>query len=341
MIEQYIFNRITADTTLQGLLSAGGGKYHLYPDVVPGALTFDRAVTFTVITTNDVFPAVESRTVQFNIFAKKASDRNAIATAMANIFNDDNLQASGGVGVIYSKRTSESSLGYNYDTKIYQSEASYYFKISPTYVEPETSIEAIFAIGIQGMAITSLVTPVIITGEDRLIQVAMWCSATPTSVLCDGVPMTLLMSHNSLSNIRVYYLKAPNLGSVNVTINFAVSSSICGNILLDGGVKQTGGPNVLNNVGLVGSVMASSSTVTPTVDECMVYGVCILNSAVANNPNAGANTVRRAQQSHVVGIDVGTFNSPAPVNPAGATTLNFTSTISANHYNMSWAWEKA
>ena len=131
MIEQYVFNRVTADATLQGLLSAGGGKYHVYPDVVPNGIDFDRAITFTLIVTNDVFPAAESRTVQFNIFAKSAADRHAIGAAIANLFNDDNLQSSGGTGVIYSKRQSESSLGYSYDTKLFQGEATYYFKIAP------------------------------------------------------------------------------------------------------------------------------------------------------------------------------------------------------------------
>jgi hypothetical protein len=129
MIEQYIFNRITGDTTLQSLLSAGGGKYNLYPDVVPAGVVFDRAVTFTVILTADVFPATESREVQFNIFTKKTSERNAIAQAIANLFNDDNNQTSGGVNVVYSIRRSESDLGYNYDDKLYQREATYYFKI--------------------------------------------------------------------------------------------------------------------------------------------------------------------------------------------------------------------
>lgn len=131
MIEQYVFNRITGNSALQSLLSAGGGKYHLYPDVVPNTITFDRAVTFTLIITNDVFPAVESRTVQFNIFAKTAADRHAIGKALADIFNNDSLEKSGGTGVIYSKRVSESSLGFSYDTKLYQGEATYYFKIAP------------------------------------------------------------------------------------------------------------------------------------------------------------------------------------------------------------------
>lgn len=131
MIEQYIFNRITGNSTLQSLLSAGGGKYHVYPDVVPNGIDFDRAITFTLLITNDVFPAVESRTVQFNIFAKTAADRHAIGAALADLFNDDNLQTSGGTSVIYSKRQSESSLGYSYDTKLFQGEATYYFKVAP------------------------------------------------------------------------------------------------------------------------------------------------------------------------------------------------------------------
>jgi hypothetical protein len=203
------------------------------------------------------------------------------------------------------------------------------------------AITPVFAVGHTANGVTTTSKAVVITGDDRLLQVTLWCSNIPTSVLCDGVAMTLMMSHASISTIRVYYLKAPNLGAVNVTINFAVSSQVVANILLDTGILQAGGPNVMNNVGLVGSVNVSSSSVTPSVDGCMVYGNCILNTSAANNPDAGANTTRRVQTSLAAGIDNGTFTALAPTSPAALTTLNFTSTALYNHYTMSWAWAPA
>jgi len=129
MIEQYIFNKITGDTTLQTLLSAGGGKYHLYPLVVPRGLEFDRAVTFTVINTGDAYPNIKSSNIQFNIFAKTHSDITSITEALSNLFNEDNHQVDGGLSMIFSIRTSEFDIAYDYDTKTYQRQASYYFKI--------------------------------------------------------------------------------------------------------------------------------------------------------------------------------------------------------------------
>jgi len=129
MIEQYVYNRITQDAALQALLSAGGGKYHIYPAVVPTGVTFTKAVTFTTIITTDAFPAIESRNVQFNIFAGTHSDAVAIAKALSDVFNDDNNQLEGGQAVVYSIRKSESDLGYNFDDKLYQREATYYFKL--------------------------------------------------------------------------------------------------------------------------------------------------------------------------------------------------------------------
>ena len=129
MIEQYVYNKIVADTTLQGLLTDGASGYNLYPNVVPRSLVFDRAVTFTTISTNDVFPNANSVSVQFNIFAKTHTDIVSIATALANLFNGDNLQSDGGVFMIYSQRRSESDLAFDFDTNIYHREATYYFKI--------------------------------------------------------------------------------------------------------------------------------------------------------------------------------------------------------------------
>jgi len=129
MIEQYVFNKIVADTTLQGLLTDGASGYNLYPNVVPRSLVFDRAVTFSTISTTDVFPNANSVNIQFNIFAKTHSDTVAISSALANIFNGDNAQVDGGIFMIYSQRRSESDLAFDFDTNIYHREATYYFKI--------------------------------------------------------------------------------------------------------------------------------------------------------------------------------------------------------------------
>lgn len=130
MIEQYVYNLITGDSTLQSLLSNGAGGYHLYPGVIPRGVTgFDQAVAFSVITTNDAYPNIESQVVQFNVFAKSHTTAANIAAALKALFNQDTRQTSGGIEVVYSERQSETDLGKDYDTDLYQRACSYYFKI--------------------------------------------------------------------------------------------------------------------------------------------------------------------------------------------------------------------
>lgn len=130
MIEQYVFNKITADPTLQALLTDGAGGYHLYPAVVPRGVETSNMLTFTRIGTTDVYPASESVNVQFNIFTKAHGQAVAIAEALSNLMNEDNNQPlTGGTAVVYSQRKSESDLGFDFDDKLYQREATYYFKL--------------------------------------------------------------------------------------------------------------------------------------------------------------------------------------------------------------------
>jgi hypothetical protein len=128
-LENYIFNKITEDTTLQTLLNAGGGKYHIYPNVIPRDTTFSQAITFTKIITNDVYPAASSSNVQFNIFASTHVKITEVAQALSDLFNGDNNNSDDGFNVIFSIRKSESDLGYDFDEKLYQREATYYFKL--------------------------------------------------------------------------------------------------------------------------------------------------------------------------------------------------------------------
>lgn len=131
MLEQFIYNKITEDTALQSLLSAGSDDFYLYPNVVPRSLMIDVAVTFTTIITTDVYPASKSVQVQFNIFAKSHSKTVEIAQALSDLFNESNNQydEDSKVGVVFSFRKSESDIGFDFDDDTYQREATYYFKI--------------------------------------------------------------------------------------------------------------------------------------------------------------------------------------------------------------------
>ncbi len=129
MIEQFIYDSIEQDETLQELLSAGSDGLHLYPTAVPRGIDGDNMVTFTLITTFDNFPAIQSRNVQFSIFTKTHTDGAIIAAALADLFNDNQRKTEDGVQVVYSIRASESNLGFDYDDNTYQREATYSFKM--------------------------------------------------------------------------------------------------------------------------------------------------------------------------------------------------------------------
>lgn len=129
MIEQFVYDKISQDETLQELLDAGSDGLHIYPSAVPTGIEADALLTFTVITTRDRFPNIEARSVQFGIFTKTHTAGNQIATALAALFNDNQRQTDDGVKVVYSIRESESDLGFDFDDKYYQREATYGFKM--------------------------------------------------------------------------------------------------------------------------------------------------------------------------------------------------------------------
>lgn len=133
MIEQYIYNKITEDETLQELLHAGSDDFYLYPGIIPrGVEDFDVAVAFSLITSTDVFPASRSVNVQFNIFGARHQNVADVAQALYDLFHEDHNQPGGdsGVDIVYSQRVSESDLGKSLDNEaLYQREATYYFKI--------------------------------------------------------------------------------------------------------------------------------------------------------------------------------------------------------------------
>lgn len=131
MIEEYIYTKVTQDPALQALLTDGVGGYNIYPGVIPrGVESFNVAVSFSLITTRDVYPVSKSVNVQFNIFSSEHIKTAQTAKALNDLFNEDNLQTVGDLKMVYSQRISESDLGKTLDNDaLYQREATYYFKL--------------------------------------------------------------------------------------------------------------------------------------------------------------------------------------------------------------------
>lgn len=131
MIEQYIYNRITQDETLQELLTAGSDGFHIYPNKVPRGTEFQQGVTFSRVGGGFVYPNLETILIQFSIFARTHAKLGEVSSAIANIFNEDHNQTSGDISIVYSqKQGNEFDLPSDLDDpNYYQRSVTYLFKI--------------------------------------------------------------------------------------------------------------------------------------------------------------------------------------------------------------------
>lgn len=128
-IKQFIFDTITGYAPLAEDLSDGSGGYNLFPGAVPRGIDPDKVITYSIIGTTDVYPALVSFDVQFSIFARTDTEAQAIAKLLGEVYNDSKNRVSGENAVLYSIRRSQSDLPYDYNNKTYQIEATYYFKL--------------------------------------------------------------------------------------------------------------------------------------------------------------------------------------------------------------------
>lgn len=131
MIEQYIYNKITEDETLQELLSAGSDGFHIYPTKVPRGVEFAQGVAFSRVGGGFVYPNLETITVQFSIFARTHTKLAEVAQAISNVFNEDHYQTSGDITIVYSqKQGNEFDMPSDLDDpNYYQRTVTYLFKI--------------------------------------------------------------------------------------------------------------------------------------------------------------------------------------------------------------------
>lgn len=127
MLEQAIFNEITADTTLAPKLQSGS-KYHVYPLFVPEGVLPDRAIAYTEIDQSLTYPILRTSLFQISCFAKTFAESIDLADDIDRIFNDLSEYNLGGVkGVTYVKFQGRSNL-YDTDAKLYQCIVELLFK---------------------------------------------------------------------------------------------------------------------------------------------------------------------------------------------------------------------
>ena len=127
MLEQAIFNEITADTTLASKLQSGS-IYHIYPLFVPEGVLPERAIAYTEIDQSLIYPILRTSLFQISCFAKTFAESIDLADDIDRIFNDLSEYNLGGVkGVTYVKFQGRSNL-YDTDAKLYQCIVELLFK---------------------------------------------------------------------------------------------------------------------------------------------------------------------------------------------------------------------
>ena len=118
-MEEGIFEEIKADTILSAKISAGDGRYHIYPLHIPDGVMPSKALTYTEIDQSLTYPLVRSSTVQISCIADTLTEARGMADDINRIFNDKLEMKLGGVFAIkYMKFIGRSSL-YDTDSKKY------------------------------------------------------------------------------------------------------------------------------------------------------------------------------------------------------------------------------
>jgi hypothetical protein len=119
MLEEAIFAHIIADSTLATKLSAGSGKYHIYPVRAPDGVAPSKMLVYTEISQSLTYPLVRASRFQISCIASTYEDARGMAADIDRIFNDYNEVLLGGTfAVKYIKFEGRTSL-FDEDAKLY------------------------------------------------------------------------------------------------------------------------------------------------------------------------------------------------------------------------------
>ena len=88
MIESAIYNEIKNDSVISAKLANGTGKYHIYPLRVPDNITFTKAVVYTEITQNLIYPLARTSVIQVSCMATDFDSAVDLSKDIDRIFYD-------------------------------------------------------------------------------------------------------------------------------------------------------------------------------------------------------------------------------------------------------------
>jgi len=119
MLEEAIYNEIKNDDTIATKLANGTGKYHIYPLRVPDNIQFTKAVIYTEITQNLIYPLARTSVVQISCLAESFEDAISLSADIDRIFNDKAEYSMGGkLSVNYTKFSGRNSY-YDAESKMF------------------------------------------------------------------------------------------------------------------------------------------------------------------------------------------------------------------------------
>lgn len=170
-----------------------------------------------------------------------------------------------------------------------------------------------------GATVGSLTWAHTISGTQRLLLVGIQVnSAQVPTCTYNGVSMSRLDTTTPSGNIYLFYLFTPDTGTHNIVATFnnpttpqavAVAASYTG----------VAGPSLdASNTASASSATTCTANITTVTNNA--WTMCVGYADNGNTPGAGGSTTSRVAISYI-----GMFDSNAPVTPAGATSLAFTS----------------
>lgn len=119
MLEEAIYSAITSDATLAAKLSAGSGKYHIYPLKAPDGAAPSKMLVYQEVDQSLTYPLVRSSLFQISCIAQTFEDARGMAADIDRIFNDYSEGVLGGeFGVKYVKFQGRTSL-FDSDAGLY------------------------------------------------------------------------------------------------------------------------------------------------------------------------------------------------------------------------------
>ncbi len=127
MIEAGIFNELKNDATLANKVKAGS-IYHIYPLRVPDNVQFEKAITYTEISQNLVYPLARTSIVQVNCIARSFDDAVDLSADINRIFDDKAEYSLGGVKSVNYTRFYGRNSFYDPEAKMFIIAVEIYIK---------------------------------------------------------------------------------------------------------------------------------------------------------------------------------------------------------------------